>query len=79
MRRLLSIDSARNRSGIASEHCGIKPFGEGELVELGGHFYAINVACLDDVMLDVLLAAPIVYEDGRHDRWDRVPVQASLL
>lgn len=61
------------------QHCGIKPFGEGELVELGGHFYAINVACLDDVMLDVLLAAPIVYEDGRHDRWDRVPAQASLL
>lgn len=60
-------------------HCGVKPFGEGELAELGGHFYAVNVACLDDASLDDLLAAPVVHEDGRRDRWDQVPVEASLL
>ena len=60
-------------------HCGIKPFGEGEHVELGGRFYAVNVACLDDALLDDLLAAPMVHEDGRQDRWDQVPAEASLL
>ncbi len=60
-------------------HCGIKPFGEGELAELGGRFYAVNVACLDDALLDELLAAPLAHEDGRHERWDQVPAEASLL
>ena len=60
-------------------HCGIKPFGEGELAELGGRFYAVNAACLDDALLDELLAAPLAHEDGRHERWDRVPAEAPLL
>jgi len=60
-------------------HCGIKPFGQGELAQLGGHFYAINVACLDDAGLDELAAAPLACEDGRHDRWAEVPAEAALL
>src|SRR4028119_641480 len=28
--------------------CGVTPFGSGEMEELGGAFYAVNVACLDD-------------------------------
>ena len=60
-------------------HCGIKPFGEGELAALGGRFYAVNVACLDDVTIDELLAAPIVHEDGRHSEWSEVPADAALL
>ena len=60
-------------------HCGIKPFGEGDLAELGGRFYAVNVACLDDATLDELLAAPLAHEDGRHEQWDQVPAEASLL
>ena len=60
-------------------HCGIKPFGEGELAELGGRFYAVNVACLDDASLEDLLAAPMGHEDGKRDRWDEVPGEAALL
>jgi hypothetical protein len=60
-------------------HCGIKPYGDGELSASGGQFYAINLACLNDVPLDELLAAPIAHEDGRHDRWGDAPDEAPVL
>ena len=30
-------------------HCGIRTFGKGHLMKLGGNFYAINLATLDRV------------------------------
>ena len=53
--------------------CGVKPFGRGHMAALGGTFYAVNLACLDDASAAELAAAPVAYEDGRHDRWDRPP------
>jgi hypothetical protein len=50
--------------------CGVKPFGQGTVDELGGEFYAINVACLDDATDEELAEAPITYVDGRHDEWE---------
>lgn len=60
-------------------HCGIKPFGNATVEQLGGEFYAVNVACLDDVTPEELAAAPVQYEDGRHDHWDRPPAVTSHL
>jgi hypothetical protein len=48
--------------------CGVKPFGSGEMEELGGRFYAVNVACLEDATDEEIAEAPVVYEDGRNDR-----------
>jgi len=59
--------------------CGVKPFGSGEMEELGGKFYAVNVACLDDATEEELAQAPVVYEDGRNDRWDRAPTEMRHL
>ena len=59
--------------------CGIKPFGRGHLEQLGGTFYAINVACLDDVTPQELAAAPVTYEDGRHNAWERPPAETRHL
>ena len=39
-------------------HCGLKTFGSGDMEELDGKFYAINVACLDDAMDEELTQAP---------------------
>ncbi len=61
------------------KHCGTKPFGHANVKELGGHFYAVNVACLDDATAEELAAAPVQYEDGRHDHWDRAPAVTSHL
>jgi hypothetical protein len=65
--------------------CGVKPFGRAHLdvtfhgEHLQGEFYAVNIACLDDVPDAELAAAPIRYEDGRHDRWDSPPAETRHL
>ena len=59
--------------------CGVKPFGSGELEALGGRFYAVNIACLDDATDEELARAPVIHEDGRSDRWDQAPAETSYL
>ncbi len=59
-------------------HCGVKPYGHADIPGLGP-IVAINVACLDGVPDAVLAAAPVTFEDGRHDRWDVVPAVTTHL
>jgi hypothetical protein len=44
-----------------------------------GRFYAINVACLDDIAARELADAPVLYEDGMHDKWDAAPEETRHL
>jgi hypothetical protein len=54
--------------------CGVRPFTKGgHLPALGGEFYAINVATLDDLTDEELETMPIRYVDGRHDDFSRAP------
>jgi hypothetical protein len=55
------------------KRCGIKPFGKGHAEQLGGDFYAVNLACLDDATDEELASAPVGYEDGRNDNWEAAP------
>lgn len=59
--------------------CGVKPFGRGHMEALGGTFYAVNLACLDDISAWELAALPVAYEDGRADHWDRAPAETRHL
>ena len=59
-------------------HCGIKPFGEGHMEGLGD-FVAVNLACLDDVSPRDLAAAPVAFENGRHDDWANAPAEHGHL
>jgi hypothetical protein len=59
--------------------CGIQPFMHSTLEQLGGNFYCINVACLDDVEDELLAVAPVAFEDGRHDEWTREPRVTKYL
>lgn len=85
--RLLQGEEALNAYRFGSHaiahmfcrHCGIKPFGRGEMAELGGTFFAVNLACLDDASDGELASAPVAYEDGRNDRWDVPPAETRLL
>ena len=60
-------------------HCGIAPFGDGDVKEIGGAFVSISIACLDDVAPEELAKLPITYMDGRHDNWFSPPKVTSYL
>lgn len=61
-------------------HCGTHTFSRGYLEkEMGGNFWAVNVACLDDATEQELDAAPKIYEDGIRDRQDRAPAITGYL
>jgi hypothetical protein len=59
-------------------NCGIKPFGQGHLPDLGA-FYAVNLACLDDASDAALAAAPVVYQNGRDNDWSAPPPETRHL
>ncbi|MFC5742206.1 GFA family protein [Dyella tabacisoli] len=60
-------------------HCGIHSYGSGHLDEVGGAFYSVNVACLDDAPTQALVDAPVRYFDGRNDNWMSVPAETRHL
>ncbi len=59
--------------------CGIKPFGRGHWNELGGAFYGVNVACLDDATTTQLAEATVRYQDGRNNNWKSPPAETRHL
>ncbi|MGH6809204.1 MAG: GFA family protein [Ensifer adhaerens] len=59
--------------------CGIRPFSRGYLEDFLGHFYAVNVACLDGVSDEELGTAPIVYENGRDDDYENPPRDTRFM
>jgi hypothetical protein len=61
------------------KQCGIRTPALGELAEMGGAFYAVQVSLLDDLDPNELAAAPIRYVDGRHDRFDQAPDDVRFL
>jgi len=57
--------------------CGVKTFGRVAIPEIGP-VHAVNVMCLDAADAE-LAAAPILYENGRDDRWDEAPAETRHL
>lgn len=47
--------------------CGVHPFARGDLPQAGGHFYCINLNCLDDVSAEELATTPVQVEDGQEE------------
>jgi hypothetical protein len=60
-------------------HCGVHPYEWVVLPRQGREYYNVSVVCLEGIDVDALLAAPVEYVDGLHDRWDRVPAEIRLL
>lgn len=61
------------------KRCSIKPFGRSYMEELGGEFYAVNIACLDNVTDEELANLPIQYENGRNGDWGSPPAETRYL
>jgi len=57
----------------------VRIYAMGNAEFMGGKFYALAVATLDDVTTDQLAAAPLRFIDSRHDRFDRAPEDTRLL
>ena len=61
------------------KHCGIRPFGRGHLDVLGGDYYSVNIACLDNVEDSELAGAPLRFMDGRNNNWFAPPAETRHL
>lgn len=51
----------------------------GEHESMGGKWYFVSVASLDDADPDELAAAPVRYGDGRHDRFNQSAEDTRLM
>jgi hypothetical protein len=61
------------------KHCGIRSFGRGHLDVLGGDYYSVNVACLDNADDAELAGAPVRFMDGRKNNWYSPPAETRHL
>jgi hypothetical protein len=60
------------------KRCGLRPFSHGNPGG-GDTFYAVNVACLDDVDIAELVDAPVIVVDGRNDDFKNPPPETRHL
>ncbi|WP_457581348.1 GFA family protein [Ensifer canadensis] len=79
------VDIADYQFGSDSVHhrfcktCGIAAYGHGYIEAIGGAYYSVNVATLDDVDPAVLAEAPVQYMDGRNNNWFHPPAETRHL
>ncbi|MBW4523561.1 MAG: GFA family protein [Scytolyngbya sp. HA4215-MV1] len=70
---------SRNVHHIFCKHCGTRPFEHGDVEEIGGAFYTVNVACLDNMSDEEFANIPVHYSDGRNNQWESAPAVTSYL
>jgi hypothetical protein len=58
--------------------CGVATFGHGFIAEVGGAFYSVSLATLDDADAD-LARAPVKYMDGAGNNWWNAPAETRHL
>ncbi len=64
---------------VFCKSCGVASFGHGYVEAIGGAYYSVNVACLDDVMPSDVLEGPVHYMNGRENGWWHVPAETRHL
>jgi hypothetical protein len=62
------------------KHCGVRPFERIDMPNMSGSvYYNVNIACLEGVDIDELMAAPVSYYDGLNDNWGEAPAETRHL
>lgn len=61
--------------------CGVNVFSRGYLgfPPFNGWFHAVNLNALDDLTPEEIIAAPVIFEDGRLDRQMEIPAETRHL
>lgn len=59
--------------------CGVRSFGRGYIEQIGGDYVSVQVASLDNVSPEELIASPIRYADGRNNAWWNAPAETRHL
>jgi len=72
------VFNTRKNEHYFCEVCGVRPFGIGTQTPIG-RMYGVNLGCLEGVSEQTLAAVPIVYVDGRNDRWQSAPEYTGHL
>jgi len=71
--------NTRRNEHYFCRHCGVRCFGIGNAPDPVNRVYGVNLGCLEDATPEELAAAPIVYVDGKNDRWHEAPAITSYL
>jgi hypothetical protein len=71
--------NTRSMHHLFCKRCGIHSFGRGHLDAMGGDFYSVSLACLEDADPADLIAAPVRYSDGLHNNWMSPPDETRHL
>jgi hypothetical protein len=69
----------RTMHHLFCKHCGVRPYGRGHAEALGGDFYGVSLACLDDVDWTAIAETPVQYYDGRNEQWETPPAETRHL
>jgi hypothetical protein len=64
---------------VFCRYCGVRSFARGYAEAIGGDYVGIQLAALDNVEPQELIAAPIRYADGRNNRWEVAPDETRHL
>ena len=80
----LDLTDYRGQNQVAHHffcrNCGVHPFERIDMPNMSGAPYiSVNVACLDGLDIDELMAAPITYSDGKNNAWDQRPAEVRHL
>jgi hypothetical protein len=64
---------------VFCRHCGVRSFARGHVEQIGGDYVAIQLASLDNIEPQELVAAPIRFADGRNNDWGVAPREIRHL
>lgn len=59
--------------------CGVRSFGRGYVEQIGGQYVSVQLASLDDVTPEELIAAPVNHANGRDNAWWTAPAETRHL
>ena len=66
-------------SHLFCKTCGVRTFDRGFVKEIGGDYVSIKLSSLDDVDLKELVEAPVMYANGRENKWWEPPAETRHL